>query len=60
MEILPAIDMANAISEDLDQNTRFEVMLVAPQILGKNSDRTEVRVVFIFFLSSAFALSPVS
>lgn len=42
MEVLPAIDEANAISEELERNTRFEVMLVAPRILGKNSDRTEV------------------
>ena len=43
MEVLPAIDEANAISEELERNTRFEVMLVAPQILGRRSDRTEVR-----------------
>ena len=42
MEVLPGVDEANAISEELERNTRFEVMLVAPQILGKNSDRTEV------------------
>lgn len=44
MEVLPAIDEANAIADELERNTRFEVMLVAPQILGKSADsRTEVR-----------------
>ncbi|RWS14549.1 kinesin-like protein KIF28P, partial [Dinothrombium tinctorium] len=42
LEVLPAIEEANAISEELDKNVRFEIMLVSPQFLGKNSDRTEV------------------
>lgn len=44
MEVLPAIDNANAISDELEQNTRFEVMLVDPQILGKSSEKTEVSI----------------
>jgi hypothetical protein len=42
LEVLPAIEEANGISEELERNTRFEVMLIAPQILGKTTDRTEV------------------
>ena len=48
MEVLPGIDEANAISEELERNIRFEVMLVAPQILGRNLDRTEACVHSLF------------
>lgn len=53
MEVLPGIEEANAISDELERNTRFEVMLVAPQILGKSSDRTEV-------MDSLFMIPPFS
>lgn len=52
MEVLPGVEEANAISDELERNTRFEVMLVAPQILGKSSDRTEV-------MASLFMIFPV-
>ena len=55
MEVLPGIDEANAISEELERNTRFEVMLVAPQILGKSLDRTEVLCVIGFIIHSFIA-----
>lgn len=42
MEVLPGVEEANAISEELEKNTRFEMMLVAPQFLGKTGERTEV------------------
>lgn len=42
LEMLPAIDEANAISQDLGKSVRFEIALVASSFLGKNSDRTEV------------------
>ena len=44
MEVLPGIEEANAISEELEKNVRFEIMLVAPQFLGKSSERTEVKL----------------
>ena len=43
LEVLPGVEEANAISEELEKNVRFEIMLVAPQFLGKNTERTEVR-----------------
>lgn len=43
MEVLPGVEEANAISEELGKNVRFEMMLVAPQFLAKIGDRTEVR-----------------
>lgn len=42
MEVLPGVEEANAISEELEKNVRFEMMLVAPQFLGKTGERTEV------------------
>lgn len=37
LEVLPGIELANAISEELNKNVRFEIMLVSPQFLGKIS-----------------------
>ena len=37
LEVLPGIELANAISEELNKNVRFEIMLVSPQFLGKMS-----------------------
>lgn len=42
LEVLPGVDEANAIAEELEKSVRFEIMLVAPQFLGKTSERTEV------------------
>ncbi|KAK8758238.1 hypothetical protein V5799_004132 [Amblyomma americanum] len=44
IEVLPKIDEANAISEELDRGVRFEILLVSPQLLGKQLGRTEVYV----------------
>ena len=44
MEVLPGIDEANAIADELEKNVRFESLLVCPQFLGKDTDRTEVYI----------------
>lgn len=44
-EVIPVVEEANSISEDIQKNVRFEIMLVAPQFAGKSGDRTEVSVV---------------
>ncbi|CAN8014787.1 unnamed protein product, partial [Ixodes persulcatus] len=44
VEVLPRIEEANAMSEELDRGVHFEVLLVAPQLLGKQLGRTEVFV----------------
>ena len=44
LEVIPAVDEANAISEELEKFVRFEIMLVSPQFLGKPGERTEVSV----------------
>lgn len=43
LEVLPGVEEANAISEELDKKCKFEIMLLSPQWLGKTSGRTEVR-----------------
>lgn len=42
LEVLPGVEEANAISEELDKNIKFELLLVAPQFLGKLTEKTEV------------------
>jgi len=42
VDIMPAIEEANSISEDLDKKKKFEVMLVSPEARGQMKGRTEV------------------
>lgn len=35
LEVLPGIELANGISEELNKNVRFEIMLISPQFTGK-------------------------
>ncbi|XP_067130664.1 kinesin-like protein KIF28 isoform X2 [Centruroides vittatus] len=44
LEVLPGVEEANAISEELDKRVKFEILLIAPQLLGKLTGRTEVYV----------------
>ncbi|GBN86532.1 Kinesin-like protein KIF28P [Araneus ventricosus] len=44
LEVLPGVEVANSISEELDKRVRFEIMLVSPQMIGKSTGRTEVYV----------------
>lgn len=49
LEVIPAVDEANAISEELEKFVRFEIMLVSPHFLGKSGERTEVFISLIVF-----------
>lgn len=42
MEMLPAVEEANSISEELDKKKKFELMLVSPEARGQLKGRTEV------------------
>lgn len=45
VEVMPAIEQANAISEALDKMVKFEMVLVRPEALGKPAtDPTEIYV----------------
>ncbi|KAH6931565.1 hypothetical protein HPB50_025262 [Hyalomma asiaticum] len=49
IEVLPKIDEANAMSAELDRGVHFEILLVSPQLLGKQLGRTEVYVKAKYF-----------
>ena len=34
IEVMPAVEEANSISEELDKRVKFEIILVAPNKLG--------------------------
>ncbi|XP_047136420.1 kinesin-like protein KIF28P isoform X2 [Hydra vulgaris] len=44
LKILPMINEANAMSEELDKKVAFEPVLVSPQARGEKEGRTEVKV----------------
>ncbi|KAG8190882.1 hypothetical protein JTE90_010307 [Oedothorax gibbosus] len=44
LEVLPGVEVANSISEELDKRVRFEIMLVSPQMIGHLNGRTEVYI----------------
>ena len=41
--MLPAVEEANSISEELNRKKKFEVMLVSPEARGELKGRTKVR-----------------
>ena len=45
MELMPAVEQANSISEDLDKKMKFELMVVSPEARGELKGRTEVNLV---------------
>ncbi|XP_037069265.1 kinesin-like protein KIF28P isoform X2 [Pollicipes pollicipes] len=44
LELMPGVEEANSISEELDKRVKFEILLVSPQMMGKTTGRTEVCV----------------
>lgn len=44
LKVLPMINEANAMSEELDRKVAFEPVLVSPQARGEKDGRTEVKV----------------
>ncbi|KAF0296590.1 Kinesin-like protein KIF28P [Amphibalanus amphitrite] len=44
LELMPGVETANSISEELDKRCKFEILLVSPQMMGKTSGNTEVCV----------------
>ncbi|XP_076455652.1 kinesin-like protein KIF28 isoform X2 [Babylonia areolata] len=44
MELMPAIEQANSISEDLDKKMKFDLMVVSPEARGELKGRTEVMI----------------
>lgn len=52
LEILPAIEEANSISEEMDKKMTFEAVMVPAESRGQLSGREEVRVT-----NASFSLS---
>ena len=46
IHMLPMVNEANAMSEELDKKVKFEVALIAPQARGLKDGRTEVNPSF--------------
>ncbi|KAK3595061.1 hypothetical protein CHS0354_043156 [Potamilus streckersoni] len=44
LEIMPKIEQANSISDELEKNKRFDLLIVAPEARGELKGRTEVMV----------------
>ena len=42
LEVMPAVEEANSISEELDKLVKFEILMVAPQVLGNERGQTQV------------------
>lgn len=45
IHMLPMVNEANAMSEELDKKVKFEVALIAPQARGLKEGRTEVKTI---------------
>lgn len=45
LEVLPAIEEANAISEEMDKKITFEAIMVPAESRGELSGRSEVRLI---------------
>lgn len=41
VEVMPAVEEANSISEELDKRVKFEIILISPQMLGKMQSKAE-------------------
>ncbi len=42
IDVMPAVEEANSISEELDKRVKFEIILISPQMLGKMQGKCEV------------------
>ena len=42
LEVMPAVEEANSISEELDKLVKFEILIMAPQVLGSDRGQKEV------------------
>lgn len=48
---MPLVEEANSISEELDKRVKFEILLVAPEVVGnQKKGKTEVRRSCFFLL----------
>ena len=50
IDVMPAVEEANSISEELDKRVKFEIILISPQMIGKmqgtKGSKAEVKIIF--------------
>ena len=47
IDVMPAVEEANSISEELDKRVKFEIILISPHMLGKmQGTKAEVGTIF--------------
>jgi len=44
IDVMPAVEEANSISEELDKRVKFEIILISPHMLGKMQGTTKAKV----------------
>ncbi len=44
IDVMPAVEEANSISEELDKKVKFEIILISPQMLGQMQSKVEVSI----------------
>ena len=51
IDVMPAVEEANSISEELDKKVKFEIILISPHMLGKmqGQAKADVRTFQIHF-----------
>ena len=50
IDVMPAVEEANSISEELDKKVKFEIILISPHMLGKMQGpaKADVRTIMIY------------
>ena len=48
IDVMPAVEEANSISEELDKRVKFEIILISPHMLGKMQG-TKAEVGFLYY-----------
>ena len=53
IDVMPAVEEANSISEELDKKVKFEIILISPHMLGKmqGQAKADVRIFQTIFSS---------
>ena len=44
IDVMPAVEEANSISEELDKKVKFEIILISPHMLGKMQGQAKADV----------------
>ena len=61
IDVMPAVEEANSISEELDKKVKFEIILISPHMLGKMQGpaKADVKTIFKYMTTSIVPYSRV-